>query len=222
MQWNKWWIRINIHYLRILVHTLNYGGFILSAPQRIENSLNPQKFHLCVVSALIFPSSPPIHQWLCLSFLSVSTSHHCPAQTGWKKEFCKYPNNRLHGLDDFLPLVPWRLHLCPAFPWLPPPKAAKGNNSCQSLPSSAFPRCSWIINYWVSVSEFPWLPSTYLHNIKAYRSSGQGPPRRPHLPATHSESLRQLLPSLASFRFIHPFLKVSGKKNHCCLIKRTS
>lgn len=91
---------------------------------------------------------------------------------GVKQEVWESLNNRPPRLDGFSPPVPPRLLLCPTFLWLPPLKAAKGNNGCQPQPSCVFLRCSWIINYGVSVSEVPWLPSTCFPNIKAYRSGG--------------------------------------------------
>lgn len=45
------------------------------------------------------------------------------------------------------------------------------------------------------------------------------PDARTSLPLSPSPSPRQLLPSPASLRFLHPFHKVSGKKDHCFLEK---
>lgn len=109
----------------------------------------------------------------------------------------------------------------PHFLGFHPRKAARGNNSCKPPPSCVFLRCSWIINYWVSVSEFPWLTSISLQNFKVSRSGSAGPPpRRSHQPVTHPKPPRQLLPSPATLCFTHPFLKVSGKKDHCSLEKK--
>lgn len=134
----------------------------------------------------------------------------------------RIPEQWASGLDDFLPPC-----LSPKAASLPhtslaphPPKAAKGNNSCRPLPVWVFLRYSCIINYWVGVSQFPWLPSTGLHNIKVYRSGAPGallPDTRTSLPL--SPRPRQLPPSPASLCFLHPFHKVSGKKDHCFLEK---
>lgn len=111
--------------------------------------------------------------------------------------------------------MPQRRHLCPTFPCLPPTKAAKGNNSCQPPPSCVFLRCSWIINYWVSVSEFPWLSSTCLRNIKVYRSVSAGSSQRLS-PPCHSPWASEAASALASLTSFHPSVRSAR-----CLERKT-
>lgn len=129
-----------------------------------------------------------MHLWLCLPLLIRFCLTPLPI-SAWirEKEACEYLNNGLPGwMTSYLHACPQRLRLCPTLPWLPPLKAAKGNNSCRPLPGWVFLRYSCIINYWVGVSQFPWLLSTGLHNIKVYRSRAPGALLPDTPPACHS------------------------------------
>lgn len=178
------------------------------------------------MSALIFPSSSPIHQWLQL-FPSYqrSTTLHCLSQTGLKKkkkESCKYLNNRLCELDG-LPPVPRDLIFAPNFlastahPRTRPPKETAAVPCTVAL-------CVWdaaeIINYWVSASEFSWLPSTCLPNFSFWDMVFQPLHRLSlaDLSVTSGPKPSWRAASVItshSFGFTHPFHKGSGKKDHC-------
>lgn len=186
-----------------LVHPLSYGVFVLSTTQRVGKSLSPQKFHVSIVSTP-FPPSSPLPQPL----LSDPVSYLCLSQTGCK-EVCKYINSWARWL---LTSGPPKAASMPHIS-LASTKCCKGNNGCQSQPSWAFLRHSWTINYWVSISEFPWLPSTCLKTSKLPRPSL----RLFHPLAIQLESLRELLSPPAPNDFLQTSHKVSGKKSNCSL-----
>lgn len=56
----------------------------------------------------------------------------------------------------------------------------------------------------VSVSEFPWLPSTCLPNFKVSRSRSAGPSSQTFSPSCHSSRTSEAAPALTSHTSLHP------------------
>lgn len=184
--------------------------FRLSSLQRLEKSSNPQTFQLSRVSTPFPPSSPhPLPQPFFLIF-SDPVSYLYPSQTECK-EIYKYVNSWTRwSLTSGSPKAASMPHIP-----LASTNICKGNNGYHSQPNWVSLRNSWTINYWVSISEFPWLPSTCLKTSKLLRP----PLRLSHPLAIQLESLRELLSLPAPNGFLQTSHKVSGKRSNCSLLK---
>lgn len=186
-------------------------------PTKNWKIISPQKFHLSVVSALIFPSSPPIHQWLQL-FLLIRIYFTPLPISDWikkkKKESCKYLNNRLCELDG-LPPVPRDLIFAPNFlsfhrtpPDPAPPKetiAVSPTKLCVSemqLNNQLLGECIWV---------FPGCLPRAFQTSKSPGAGLQGPPSRPSQhPVCHSSQTSEAASAVTSHSFASPILSTRG------------
>lgn len=176
------------------------------------------------MSALIFPSSPHIHQWLHL-FLLIRIYFTPLPISDWiykkkkKKEACKYLNNRLCELDGFLPPVPWVLIFAPNFLGFhrPAPQrqqketiAVSPTMLCVSemqLNNQLLGECIWV---------FPGCLPRAFQTSKSPGAGLRGPPPRPsHHPVCHSSQTSEAASAVTSHSFASPSLSTR------CLERKT-
>ena len=174
------------------------------------------------MSALIFPSSPPIHQWLHL-FLLIRIYFTPLPISDWikkkKKGGLQIPKQQALWAEWLLTSSPLRPHLCPEFPSLPPPRPQRQQKetiavSPTKLCVSEMQLNNQLLGEWIWV--FPGCLPRAFQTSKSPGAGLQGPPPRPsHHPVCHSSQTSEAASAVTSHSFASPILSTR------CLERKT-